>query len=103
MIEPAAYGVPVCFGPNTWNFRDVVQLLLDRHAGQVVCSRDELLDFVRASIQQPQLAQQMGLRGQQLVIQQKGAVGRTVAMLLDILVRHESQELISDSKSSVAA
>ena len=103
MIEPAAYGVPVCFGPNTWNFRDVVQLLLDRHAGQVVCSRHELLDFVRSSIQQPQLAQQMGLRGQQLVIQQKGAVRRTVAMLLDILVRHDSQESISSSKSSVAA
>ncbi|NMC18870.1 MAG: 3-deoxy-D-manno-octulosonic acid transferase, partial [Thermogutta sp.] len=23
MIEPAGYGAAVCFGPNTWNFRDV--------------------------------------------------------------------------------
>ncbi|HYO25958.1 MAG TPA: glycosyltransferase N-terminal domain-containing protein, partial [Lacipirellulaceae bacterium] len=22
MLEPAAYGVALCFGPNTWNFRD---------------------------------------------------------------------------------
>ena len=28
MIEPAAYGVAVSFGPNTQNFRDVVAALL---------------------------------------------------------------------------
>ena len=28
MIEPAAYGAAVSFGPNTWNFRDVVGLLV---------------------------------------------------------------------------
>ncbi len=28
MIEPAAYGAAVCFGPNTWNFRHIVALLL---------------------------------------------------------------------------
>ena len=30
MIEPAAYGVATCFGPNTQNFRDVVAMLSDR-------------------------------------------------------------------------
>ena len=30
MIEPAAYGAAVCFGPNTWNFRDIVAALLGR-------------------------------------------------------------------------
>ena len=30
MIEPAAYGAAVSFGPNTSNFRDVVALLLER-------------------------------------------------------------------------
>ncbi|GAF72732.1 unnamed protein product, partial [marine sediment metagenome] len=28
MIEPAAYGAAVCFGPNTRNFRDIVAALL---------------------------------------------------------------------------
>src|SRR5690606_20883116 len=28
MIEPAAYGVATCFGPNTRNFRDIVAALL---------------------------------------------------------------------------
>ena len=32
MIEPAAYGVATSFGPNTQNFRDVVEMLLGRDA-----------------------------------------------------------------------
>ncbi len=36
MIEPAAYGAAVSFGPNTWNFRDIVAAMLDRHAAVVV-------------------------------------------------------------------
>nr|MCS5629329.1 3-deoxy-D-manno-octulosonic acid transferase [Pirellulaceae bacterium] len=32
MIEPAAYGVTVCFGPNTSNFRDIVEMLLANSA-----------------------------------------------------------------------
>lgn len=103
MIEPAAYGVPVCFGPHTWNFQDVVQLLLDRHAAQVICSAAELLEFVQASIEQPQLAHQMGLRGRQLVLQQRGAVERTVSMLNEILLQEPAQEVGSTSKEAAAA
>ena len=103
MIEPAAYGVPVCFGPNTWNFRDVVQLLLDQHAAQVVGSTAELLEFVQASIEQPQLAQQMGLRGRQLVLQQRGAVDRTVGLLVEILPPEPPQEASSASGQTAAA
>src|SRR4029077_2136200 len=47
MIEPAAYGVATCFGPNTQNFRDVVELLLARAAAARVNSGDELTEFVR--------------------------------------------------------
>ena len=36
MIEPAAYGAAVSFGPNTWNFRDIVAAMLDRDAAVVV-------------------------------------------------------------------
>ncbi len=36
MIEPAAYGVATCFGPNTWNFRDIVSVLLTAQGAEVV-------------------------------------------------------------------
>src|SRR5262249_18384679 len=42
MIEPAGYGAAVLFGPNTWNFKDVVELLLTNDAALVVRSAAEL-------------------------------------------------------------
>ncbi|MGC4007287.1 MAG: glycosyltransferase N-terminal domain-containing protein [Pirellulales bacterium] len=47
MIEPAAYGVATCFGPNTRNFRDVVALLLAADATVVVADGPALTAFVR--------------------------------------------------------
>ncbi|MDZ7617676.1 MAG: glycosyltransferase N-terminal domain-containing protein, partial [Patescibacteria group bacterium] len=42
MIEPAAYGAAVSFGPNTRNFRDIVASLLACDSAVVVANRDEL-------------------------------------------------------------
>ncbi len=46
MIEPAAYGAAVSFGPATHNFRDVVALLLSAGAATVVRDGDDLTAFV---------------------------------------------------------
>ena len=47
MIEPAAYGAAVSFGPKTHNFRDVVTALLNGQAAIVVQDGNELTTFVR--------------------------------------------------------
>lgn len=86
MIEPTAYGVPTSFGPNTSNFRDVVQLLLSREAAVVVKSGEELQAFVKRCLSDRKWAGQLGVRAQSLVLAQLGASDRTVA-LLDGLVR----------------
>jgi 3-deoxy-D-manno-octulosonic-acid transferase len=46
MIEPAALGVPVCFGPHTWNFRDAVDVLLELRLATVVRDVAELQAFL---------------------------------------------------------
>lgn len=81
MIEPAAYGTPLSFGPNTRNFRDVVNLLLQSNAAQVVHGGLELTAFVEWCLSNPDAARQMGLRAQQLVRQQVGAADRTLLEL----------------------
>jgi len=78
MIEPAAYGTAVSFGPNTRNFRDVVSLLLQAEAAQVVHSGPELTAFVENCLSDPESARQMGTRAQQLVRKQVGAADRTL-------------------------
>ena len=85
MLEPAAYGVATCFGPNTWNFRDIVSQLLAARGATVVQNRDELLRFVRQSLEDPQSAQQLGQRARELVLSQQGATERTVDLLITLI------------------
>jgi 3-deoxy-D-manno-octulosonic-acid transferase len=81
MIEPAAYGAAVCFGPNTRNFRDIVELLLQAEAATVVRDPAELAQFLRQCLEQPTAREQMGARARRLVLSQKGAAQRTLDFL----------------------
>jgi len=85
MIEPAAYGGAVSFGPNTWNFRDVVASLLAANAAVVVHDADELESFVRRSLDEPRWAAAFGVRAQAFVKSQLGATARTVALVESLL------------------
>ncbi len=81
MIEPAAYGAAVCFGPNTRNFRDVVHSLIGADAAVVVRNADELAAFVERCLAQPDFAAALGRRAQDLVRSQLGASRRTCRLL----------------------
>ncbi len=85
MIEPAAYGAAVSFGPNTGNFRDVVALLLDRDAAKAVASREELAGFVRRCLTDPPFANELGQRARQLVQEQAGAAEKTCQLLQSLM------------------
>ena len=84
MLEPAAYGVATCFGPNTWNFRDIVAQLLAADGAQVVQSAEEFDAFVRQALESPEFARQLGERAQRLVLSQQGATRRTVELLCSL-------------------
>jgi 3-deoxy-D-manno-octulosonic-acid transferase len=85
MIEPAAYGAAVSFGPNTWNFRDIVAALTAADGAVVVQDARQLEAFVERSLADPEYARAIGTRAQQLVQSQLGATRRTVALLETLL------------------
>ncbi len=85
MIEPAAYGIAVSFGPNTQNFRDIVAALLSEQAAVVVHNGDELTAFVRRALDDPMFAGELGERAKAFVASQLGATDRTLAHLLPLL------------------
>ena len=62
MIEPAAYGVATCFGPNTRNFRDIVGQLLAAEAAEVVQDPAALTTFVRRALEDARWAHGLGRR-----------------------------------------
>lgn len=82
MIEPAAFAAAVLFGPNTGNFRQVVELLLSEQAARVVHSPEELTRVVSEYLEHPSLARQLGETAQRLVLQQQGATARTVDLIV---------------------
>jgi 3-deoxy-D-manno-octulosonic-acid transferase len=84
MLEPAAYGVATCFGPNTWNFRDIVARLLAVDGALAVRDAAELEAFVRRALDDLPWATTLGERARQLVLSQQGATRRTVALLTEI-------------------
>ena len=84
MIEPAAYGAAVLFGPNTWNFRDVVELLLNSGAARVVADQEELTNTVGELLRDTSTAETQGQIAQQLVVAQQGATAKTCELLVQL-------------------
>lgn len=85
MIEPAAYGAVVSFGPKTRNFRDIVAAMRQADAAIVVEDLDGLTAMLRRCFEQPAWAAAMGRRAQDLVLSQLGATQRTAALLIEML------------------
>ena len=85
MIEPAAYGAAVSFGPNTRNFRDVVEMMLDREAAHVVADGQGLDGFVRRCLEEPAYVNALGESASRLVKEQTGASRRTCEVLVELV------------------
>ncbi|HEX4412317.1 MAG TPA: 3-deoxy-D-manno-octulosonic acid transferase [Lacipirellulaceae bacterium] len=81
MLEPAAYGAAVSFGPNTRNFRDIVASLLAADAAVVVDDEQALGSFVERCLRDGDYASGFGSRARALVQANLGATARTLALL----------------------
>jgi 3-deoxy-D-manno-octulosonic-acid transferase len=97
MMEPAAYGASVMFGPHVANFRDTVDQLLERNGARQVANADELTQGLLADLDDPEAAALRGDAGRSFVLAQNGAAGRTLAAL-DRLV--ESSLVVRTAQTS---
>lgn len=85
MMEPAAFGAAILVGPNTRNFRDVVDMLQSAQALEVVRDESEMYDCLRKLLLDPSRRQWMGARAAALVARQQGALDRTMVGLKPLL------------------
>jgi len=76
MIEPAALGRPVVFGPHTWNFRDTVELLVGGGGAIQIERPDELPAVLDELLGDAERRNDLGARARQLIEQSKGATER---------------------------
>jgi 3-deoxy-D-manno-octulosonic-acid transferase len=87
MIEPAAYGATVVFGPHTWNFKETVTRLLEHQAAIQVQDAQELEQQLLRLAQDATLRRRLGQAARRFVQSQQGATTTTVALLCDQLPR----------------
>ena len=84
-IEPAAGGVPVCFGPSMSNFREIASKLLDDHAAKQVDSASEAFAFARRMIADDDARRTIGEQGRRVVAENRGASERTARRIVELL------------------
>ncbi len=84
ILEPAAQGRPVLFGPHMENFRDSVQVLVGR-GGIQVNDPDHLYRVVADLLSQPGELEALGALAQGAVRQVSGASARNVDCLVALL------------------
>jgi len=85
MIEPAAYGVPIVFGPHTWNFRDAVARLLEVQAAIQIREPESLAPTIEKWLHDPIGMGKMGESAKRMVKEQQGATVRTLDVLDEFL------------------
>jgi 3-deoxy-D-manno-octulosonic-acid transferase len=81
MLEPAALGIPILFGPHLHNFADIAAALGEVGAAFVVRSPAELADTTSALLQDANRRHACGVLGKEFVDHNRGALARTVTLL----------------------
>jgi 3-deoxy-D-manno-octulosonic-acid transferase len=86
MIEPAAFGAAVVFGPHVWNFRDTAARLVEAGAACQVGDAAELGAAVARLLAKAGQRQRMGAAARDFVLRQQGATERTLDLLEPLLI-----------------
>ncbi|HET7826023.1 MAG TPA: 3-deoxy-D-manno-octulosonic acid transferase [Anaeromyxobacter sp.] len=86
VLEPAAQGKPVLFGPHMENFKDSVQVLQGR-GGLQVATPEQLLKVADELLSRPDQLEELGALARSSVTAIRGASARNVDHMLSILPR----------------
>jgi 3-deoxy-D-manno-octulosonic-acid transferase len=85
LLEPAALGRPVLFGPNVDNFRAVADALIAAGGGFVAHDGAELGRLAARFLADPAARRAAGERARGVVAGQRGALARTVERLVPLI------------------
>jgi 3-deoxy-D-manno-octulosonic-acid transferase len=84
MLEPAALGVPVLFGPHTDDFAEPAAMLERAGGGQRISDAQALGRAVAALLRDPERRRSMAGKAEKVLAANRGALNRSVELLLSI-------------------
>lgn len=85
VLEPYTYNVPVIAGPRLEKTRDFARLLQDRDALFVVKNANEMAHELQRLLGDEKLRLEIGVRGNKLLLDSQGAVGKALVILEETL------------------
>jgi 3-deoxy-D-manno-octulosonic-acid transferase len=85
LLEAAAVGTPVVFGPHMFNFSDISRMAVERGAGRQVQDAVELASAVAGYLENRSARRAAGAAGQRMVAENRGALAKTLALLRPML------------------
>jgi 3-deoxy-D-manno-octulosonic-acid transferase len=94
MIEPAAYGAAVVFGPDVWNFKETAARLLSSNAAIQVEDAAQLNSQVHQLLADAGKRADLGGAARLFVESQQGAMERTL-VLLDQLISPAAEKALA--------
>jgi len=81
LLEPASFGVPVLFGPHTYNFAAMAQALISQGGGHEVADEHDLLRSMANLLRDRGKREWTGKRAQEFVHHNQGALDRVMEIL----------------------
>lgn len=81
ILEASLLSKPVIYGPHMQNFKEIAGLIRKAQGGLSIADRDDLYHQVRLLIENPAERQRIGKNGYNLLLQNRGATERTLAMI----------------------
>jgi 3-deoxy-D-manno-octulosonic-acid transferase len=86
LLEPAAFGVPVLFGPHTHNFELMSESILGSGGAMRVQDGTELKDAMKRLLLDSGLQRRMGERAKVFVVENRGALKRVVGYVAQNMI-----------------
>jgi 3-deoxy-D-manno-octulosonic-acid transferase len=94
ILEPAAYGKAVVFGPHMHNFAEIAATFLENHAAEQVADATELEPALLALLTDPVRRARLGAAARALVDANRGARGRTLDVIAHLLPDGRGQAVV---------
>lgn len=85
-LEPARLGVPVVMGPHTFNFKQIVQILLEAGAMKQATSTDDVLDIWQQILSNSELKNYMSQTAMTVMDANQGALDKQIDLLSSLLL-----------------
>ena len=90
LLEGAAVGTPVVFGPHMFNFAEISRLTIERGAGTQIQNASQLAPTISDFLGNANRRFEAGEAGKRMVDENRGAVVKTLALIEAVLDRRES-------------